>query len=204
MADDNNTSKQRPLLTGPKGKPGDPMKKKPKFNIMWVYAIIVLGIFAIATFNKGSKPKEIDLKQFREEMLKTGDVEKLVVVNNETVEIFIKADRLSNPKYQKMFTSPLGSISERGPQFFFRISSIEIFDKNLEKINAELPAEMRIEYSTVKRTDVLMQVLSWVIPFGLLIAFYLFIFRRMSNAGGGGGAGSIFSVGKSKAKIFNK
>jgi len=203
MADDNNTNKPRPGA-GPKGKPGDLMKKKPKFNIMWVYAIIVLGIFAIATFNKGGKPQKTDWKQFREEMLKTGDVEKLVVVNNETVEIYLKPDRVNDPKFQNMFKNRLGTLSERGPQFFFQISSIEIFDKRMEEINAELPADKRIEYSAEKRTDVLMQVLSWVLPFGLLIAFYLFIFRRMSNAGGGGGAGSIFSVGKSKAKIFNK
>ncbi|MCX6226215.1 MAG: ATP-dependent zinc metalloprotease FtsH [Bacteroidia bacterium] len=180
------------------------MKKKPKFNIMWVYAIIVLGIIAIATFNKSSKPQETSWQKVREEMLKTGDVEKLVVINNDRVEIYIKPDRLSDPKFQKMFNSPLSNISERGPQFYFQISSIDIFDKNLEKINAELPSDQRIEYSTTKRTDVLMQVLSWVLPFALLIGFYLFIFRRMSGAGGGGGAGSIFSVGKSKAKIFNK
>ncbi len=203
MADDNNNSKQRPT-SGPKGQPGDLMKKKPKFNIMWVYAIIVLGIFAIATFNKSGKPQKTDFKQFRDEMLKTGDVEKLVVVNNETVEIYIKPDKLSDPKYSKMYKNRFVTVSDRGPQFYFQINSVEIFDKRLEEANAELPADQRIEYSAEKRTDILMQVLSWVIPFGLLIGFYLFIFRRMSNAGGGGGAGSIFSVGKSKAKIFNK
>jgi cell division protease FtsH len=203
MADDNNTSKQRPL-TGPKGKPGDLMRKKPRFNIMWVYAIIVLGIFAIATLNNRGKPQKTDWKQFREEMLKSGDVEKLVVVNNETVEIYIKADRITEPKYQKMFKNRLVTVSDRGPQFYFQINSIDIFDKRLEEVNAELPADQRIEYSAEKRTDVLMQVLSWVLPFALLIGFYLWMIRRMGNAGGGGGAGSIFSVGKSKAKIFNK
>lgn len=204
MADENNnTNKQRPLI-GPKGKSGDPSRKRPKFNIMWVYATIVIGIFAIATLNNGGKPQETNWQKVRDEMLKTGDVEKLVVVNNERVEIFIKPDRLGEPKFQKMVRTPVGKLPERGPQFFFQISSIEIFDKNLEKLNSELPEDQRIEYSTTKKTDILMQVLSWVIPFGLLIGFYLFIFRRMSNAGGGGGAGSIFSVGKSKAKIFNK
>jgi cell division protease FtsH len=203
MADDNNTFRPR-QSQGLKGKPGDPLKKKPRFNIMWVYGIIILGIFGIATLNKGGKAKEVDFRQFREEMLKTGAVEKLVVVNNETVEIFIKQDRLADESFQKLFKGPIGTMPERGPQFFFRISSIDIFDKNLEKLNSELPVEQRVEYSTVKRTDVLMQVLSWVLPFALLIGFYLFMFRRMSGGAGGGGAGNIFSVGKSKAKIFNK
>jgi len=203
MADDNNSNKQRPL-PGQKGMPGDLLKKKPKFNIMWVYGLILIGIFAIATFNKGGKPKETTLKQFREEMLKTGDVEKLVVVNNETVEIYIKSDRLTATKFQNMNKSPFGAFSEHGPHFFFRISSIEIFDKRLEEINAELPDDQRIEYTTVKRTDFLAQAILWILPFALIIGFYFLLFRRMGNSGGGAGAGSIFSVGKSKAKIFNK
>ena len=173
MADDNNSNKQRPL-PGQKGMPGDLLKKKPKFNIMWVYGLILIGIFAIATFNKGGKPKETTLKQFREEMLKTGDVEKLVVVNNETVEIYIKSDRLSEAKFQNMNKSPFGAFSEHGPQFYFRISSIEIFDKRLEEINAELPVDQRIEYTTVKRTDVLGQALLWILPFAIFIGFYFF------------------------------
>jgi AFG3 family protein len=204
MAEDNNTDRQRPF-GGPRGNSNDPLKKKPKFNIMWIYAIIVLGIFAIATLNKSNKPVKTDWKQFREEMMKNGDVDKIVVINNETVEIYIKPDRLKESKYQKLLKNRIGNVSERGPQFYFTISSIEIFDKRMEEVNGELPKDKQVEYTVEKRNDYLGTILSWVLPFGLLIAFYIFIFRRMSNAGGGGGgAGSIFNVGKSKAKIFNK
>ena len=100
MAEDNNTSNQR-QSSGLRGKPGDPLRKKPKFNIMWVYAVIVLGIFAIATLNKGGKAKEVDFRQFREEMLKTGAVDKLVVVNNETLNAL------------RWLATPLAGISRR-------------------------------------------------------------------------------------------
>jgi cell division protease FtsH len=40
-----------------------------------------------------------------------------------------------------------------------------------------------------------------VLPFALLIFFWIFIMRRM---GGGGGGGGVFNVGKSKAKLYEK
>ncbi|MPN49658.1 ATP-dependent zinc metalloprotease FtsH [bioreactor metagenome] len=44
-----------------------------------------------------------------------------------------------------------------------------------------------------------------VLPFLLLILFFVFMTRRMSGQmGGGGGAGGIFNVGKSKAQLFDK
>ena len=46
-------------------------------------------------------------------------------------------------------------------------------------------------------------ILSWLLLPVLLIAFWLFMMKRMSG-GGAGGAGGIFSVGKSRAQIFDK
>ncbi|MDE5684577.1 MAG: ATP-dependent zinc metalloprotease FtsH, partial [Muribaculaceae bacterium] len=45
-----------------------------------------------------------------------------------------------------------------------------------------------------------------ILPFALLIGVWIFLMRRMSGAGGGGagGGGGIFSVGKSKAMLFDK
>jgi cell division protease FtsH len=204
MADNNNTGKQR-QLPGSKGRPGDPLKRKPKFNVSWIYGMIFLGILAITFFNKGNKPQEVNWKQFEEEMLKTGDIEKLVVINNNLLEIYIKPERVSDPKYQELYQRGLGSISQHGPQFYYKIPTVEIFDKRLEVANSQLPEDQRVDYSSDKRTDFLATFLQFVLPFALLIGIYLFFFRRMAGGGGaGGGAGSIFNVGKSKAKIFNK
>jgi len=203
MADNDNTGNPRPL-PGQKGKSGDPLKKKPKMNVMWIYPMIFLGILAISFLNKNNKPQEVSWKQFEEVMLKPGDIDRLIVVNGELLEIYIKEDRISDPKFKDLYKKGFGTIPTHGPQFYYKIPTVEIFDKRLEAANSTLPEENQVDYSSDKRTDILMTVLGWVIPIGLLIAFYLFIFRRMSNAAGGGGAGGIFNVGKSKAKIFNK
>ena len=43
-----------------------------------------------------------------------------------------------------------------------------------------------------------------MLPFLLIIGIWVFFFRRMSSQGGSGGSGGIFSVGKSKARMFDK
>ena len=48
-------------------------------------------------------------------------------------------------------------------------------------------------------------LLGWLLFPVLLIVFWIIIMRRMSGgAGGGGGGGNIFSIGKSRAKVFEK
>jgi AFG3 family protein len=47
------------------------------------------------------------------------------------------------------------------------------------------------------------EILGWTLPFIGLIVLWMFLMRRMSG-GGAGGAGGIFSVGKSRAQIFDK
>jgi AFG3 family protein len=201
---DNKEKDSRPSLNLNK-KPGDPNKKKKKFNIYWIYGIIFLGFLAFNWyFNTGNKAVEITSRQFEELMLKSGDVEKVVVVNKDLVEVYIDPSKITDAKYQDIASKGFGSPSTKGPQFYFRIISVEIFDENFKKAQADLPDSERISYSVETRKDYFMEILGWIIPIAILVAIWLFIFRRMSGGAGGGGAGNIFSVGKSKAKIFNK
>lgn len=202
MAENKNPGNQRPPIL-PKGKPGDPQKRKSRFSIYWVYGLIFIAILVFQYMNTGSKPQEIDWKPFLESMLKTGAVEKLTVVNKETVEIFIKEDRINDTAIREKYKKGFNAIPTKGPQFYFRIASIDIFDKKLEEANAQLPPENRISYSVATRRDIFGEILSWLLLPILLIVIWIFIFRRMSNQAGSG-AGNIFNVGKSKAKIFNK
>jgi cell division protease FtsH len=55
----------------------------------------------------------------------------------------------------------------------------------------------------VTKKNYFVDILSWLLLPVLLIIFWVFMMRRMSG-GGAGGAGSIFSVGKSRAQIFDK
>jgi len=199
---DNKTPNNKPKLNLNK-KSGDPLNKK-KFNIYWIYGIIFIAILIFNYINLGNRSTEVTSRQFEELMLKQGDVEKLVVVNKELVEIYIKADRLSDAKYKDLLSRSANIKNKKGPHFYFQIISVEIFDKNFQAAQESIPESDRISYSVITRKDYFMEILSWVLPIGILIAFWLFFMKRMSGGAGGGGAGNIFSVGKSKAKIFNK
>ncbi|MGB1242493.1 MAG: AAA family ATPase, partial [Chitinophagales bacterium] len=69
--------------------------KKSKFNIYWIYGIVLLSIIAINVIPMGNNVKEISDAVFFQQYLPTHDVDKLLVVNDREVEVFIKADRLS-------------------------------------------------------------------------------------------------------------
>lgn len=202
MADNKSQNNRSPLNLNKK--PGDPLNKKKKFNIYWIYGIIFVAILIFNSINLGNRAVEVNRKQFEEIMLKAGDVAKLVVVNKETVEIFIKADRLSNEKYDALRSKSLKVKPGKGPHFYFQIISVEIFDKNFHAAQESMTNTDRISYSVVTRKDYFMMILGWVLPIGILIAFWLFFMKKMSGGAGGGGAGNIFNIGKSKAKIFNK
>jgi len=202
---DNDNKKPNNSIPNPLRKSTDPNKKKKKFNIYWIYGLMFLVFLIINGLNSMNKTQEITWKQFEEQMLIPGDVKKVVVVNKELVEVSIKDDRIQAGKYEELYNKGFGGAPKKGPQFYFRIISVEIFDKKFTEAIGKLSDTDRIAYSVETRRDYLMDILGWVIPIGIILLLWLFIFRRMAGGGGGaGGAGNIFSVGKSKAKVFNK
>jgi len=64
--------------------------------------------------------------------------------------------------------------------------------------------ENRIYLEYQKRKDYLGTFLGVILPFLIIALLWIYFMRRMAGGGGGGGAGNIFSVGKSKAQIFDK
>ena len=174
--------------------------KKPKFNIIWLYITLFAIFIGTQFFQFGQKPVDVDFKSFAFDMLQSGDVDKIVVVNQKTAEIYIKTDRLKNAKYQKYFKA--GNEPQTGPQFKMSIGSSERFDKQLEEKQQEVdvPKEERIYPSYEDRRD-FMDAVGWMLPLIIMIALMMFFFRRMT---GGAGAGGIFNVGRSRAQIFDK
>src|SRR5690606_10473498 len=67
-------------------------RKGPKFNIYWIYGIIILMLIGLQFFTPGmsSDVKDISFQDFRRDYLEKGNVEKLVVVNKSEVEVFTK------------------------------------------------------------------------------------------------------------------
>ncbi|MBN2519275.1 MAG: ATP-dependent zinc metalloprotease FtsH, partial [Bacteroidales bacterium] len=178
---------------------------KPKFNTFWIYALIALFFFIISQYFGGRNSAiEITWNRFEKEMLTQHDVEKIEIINGEVAEIYIKKDKLEKSQYKDLYNRGLTKTPGSGPHYKFLIGSLEIFEKRMEDAQKDYPESEKVPYNYKKRSDISIgDVLSWVLPILILVAVWLYIFRRMSG-GGPGGPGNIFNVGKSKAILFDK
>jgi AFG3 family protein len=200
MSDKKYNKKNKNIGDGP-GKNPDP---KPKFNVYWIYGIIALAIIGTYLLNMRGGPEEISWQRFEKEMLASHDVEKIVVVNKERAEIYIKKDRLTSGKYKDTGSKGFNFIGQGGPQYYFTIGSVEIFDQKLQDAMKDFPEDELVTVTYETRRNFFGEILTWLFPILLLVVIWIFIFRRMSAGAGGGAAGNIFNVGKSKARIFDK
>jgi AFG3 family protein len=177
--------------------------KKPRFNAIWIYALIGVAIILIYFFDNGQGPTVIDWKFFRNELLLKGEVEKIQIVNEQNADIFIKEQYLNEPKHQKNASKGFTAISKTGPQYTMPVGSNDIFKKMLDDAQVGLPDEARI-YPEYIRKRTFGDTLYVLLPIIILVVIYMIIFRRMSGGAGSGGGTNIFNVGKSKARIFDK
>lgn len=182
--------------------PGEP-KKGPKFGSYWAFIIILAIMLAFQFLNPlGSSRQEINISQFQN-MLQKGHVSKYIIVTNkDRVRVWIKTDSLAAyPNANKNLVKG----AEEAPQFDFEISSPEVFNDQMEKFYARNPNLARIEPEVRSDNDFLGKAIGYLLPFVLLLGVWILLMRKMSGgAGGAGGPGGIFSIGKSKATLFDK
>ncbi|MBN1990117.1 MAG: ATP-dependent zinc metalloprotease FtsH [Bacteroidales bacterium] len=175
----------------------------PKFNVYWVYIIIIAAIIILNFFYSSKNALETNWHEVKNQMLVKDDVSKLVVIRNlGKVEVFIKDTSLDN--YTDRLGTGMRAVPKTGPHFYFTIGSIETFERQLEEAQAEKTETEKIYPQYEERQNYISDIIYWILPLAILIGFWVFIYRRMSKGAGGPGGGNIFSVGKSKAQLFDK
>ena len=175
----------------------------PKFNIYWIYGLIAVAFIGLQFIDMTDDSNEITWQRFEKEMLRPHDVEKVIVVNRDKAEVYIKSDRFTSGKYDQYRKKGMNYVDKNSPQFYFTIGSVETFEKRMEAAQKDFVEAEVIPVSYETRKDHLGELLGWIMPIVILVAVWLFIFKRMSGGGGPGGS-NIFSIGKSKAKVFDK
>ena len=185
---------------------GRPPQRKPQGGgsfrpIMWGYLLLAVLILGYWMMSGGTSPHESTWDEVRTEYLDRSDVEKIVIVNRETAEIYLKKGRVSELLNQSKYKNlPLD-----GPQFTFNIGSLDYFQTTYEKYREEHPEQAAVPLSFETRRSVFTDVLLSILPFVALIALWIFIMRGMSRGGGGmGGGGNVFNVGRAKAQVYDK
>lgn len=172
----------------------------PKFNMNWIYALVIISL-AVAFFATGkdgglgntSVSVKKDYTQFVEYVNKGWASHVVVNKNESTLKMYVRPEHIND-----IFKA---HVKQTGPEPYVvvEIGSVD----NLETMLNQAIKTKKItgfSYNNEKGnvfTDILLSLLPWV----LLIAFWMWMMRRMS---GGGGAGGIFNVGKSKAKLYEK
>lgn len=192
------------------GKPTPGKPKPPKFRMLWVYLVIMAVFLGVNLFLGGSGAKETDWRTFKTTMLEKGDVSQLIVVNEQTVEVFLEADALKKEAHKDVRENVLGQ-RNLGPHYQFTIGSVDYFQKQLDEAQESIPEESRVSPRFEQRENWFGNILGWLFPILIIVVIWLFIFRRFSagmfggGAGGAGGAGGnpFSNVGKSKAKLVN-
>ena len=177
--------------------PNKPTGRKPKFNVSWIYGIIILVLIGSYFFNNAAPVKEVPYSTF-EEYVKQGLVEK--------IDVYSTKNTLSAKINQKAVKKVFGDKSElygKERMISVRIPSVEEFSKFINKAKEDKVYQGIVDYKVSR--DYIDIFLYSILPFLLLILFFVFMNRRMAGQmGGGGGGGGIFNVGKSKAQLFDK
>ena len=180
-------------------------KKNQNFNFYWIYAGIALLFILLQLFNTISSPlKKINKQKFLTEFLIENEVEKVTIVNNEFVEVFIKKNKLEQGKHQAIIKQNQGRLN-KGPHYYFNITSGEQFENDLKdfyKKNNHITLNDQIVPDVDTRKDIFGDVIGWIIPLVIMLGIWIYIMKRMS--GGGAPGGTIFNIGKSKAELFDK
>jgi len=221
MAQQNNIQPNNKKVSGPDKIPGlsnDP-SKKPKFNVYWLWGAVFLGLILWNVFRTVSTDG-IEVKQiYLTEILKAGDVvedvkadnEKtglIVVRNRDIARMFLNKDSVKNKSgFYKSFLSEQDYamlLKSLTPQVYFNIPKEEAFEKKLTEFYKENPTVKEILPYYTMEGEIFGDLLKTLLPillFGLLIVMMM---RKMGGPSGGGGPGGIFSIGKSKATLFDK
>lgn len=211
MSDNNNNPKNNNRPSGRKpqtsqNKPQNKGKKNKGSAIMYViYAIIIIGLSSLLFGGESSGASKKIAWSKLEPILVKHDYEKVVVVNEEFAEIYIKRDVLKRDSltYKDLFGAPtlLGRPTE--PGFYkYEFVNFEHFEKDLERVEEQTGE--RIDLTPEKRANAWKEIMVW---FGPLLIFVIFMLVMSAwsrkQMGGGSGGGGIFGVGKSHAKQYD-
>lgn len=168
----------------------------PRPNLSWLYVLIaVFFLFLYISSDEGGVVKQVSYTEFKE-IVNKGYADKIVAYDDNTAEVFIKPDHVVD-----VFKND-AKRAGKSPAVNVQVGSMEALDKFLEK--EQEAGHFTGEVSYEKHTDYFSIIFWNVAPFLLLFGVFMLIMRRVGGGGTPGGAGNVFSVGKSKAQLFEK
>ena len=175
----------------------------PRFNMNWIYLIVIaaLAIFYFTGEANGvqqprSAQKEATYNEFKARV--DSGYATRVVVNKDTkvIKMYVK------PEYIRELFNRSSSEVGTEPYLLVEFNDSGSLENFLARMNDEGKLPEGYKYEHEEGTGFLGSMVSMLLPIFFFVAIWMFFIRRMG--GGSGMGGGIFSVGKSRAKMYEK
>ncbi len=163
----------------------------PGFNLYWLY-LILFGLIVVSFFIVPDQQASVPITYMEfQEWVERRLVDKVVIVNKDLAEVYLTPEARELAEIQRRERRRLWGTAP----FTFRVVSAEKLEEYLQ--------QKRLPYYVVERTDYFLIILQYVLPVVILIALWVFFMQRIGGRGaGGGGPTGIFSIGRSRAALF--
>ena len=162
-------------------------------GMFWGGLLIFIIGWGMLSDNKG-EPVETDWSVI-EQMVANGEIVQINIVNKEKAEVELTEEAIEKYRQQPEYKN----IPESGPiQLYFTIGSVDAFREDLA--TAEGEAEKRVVVKYEKREDRWLNIIGGLLPWILIIGFWVFMMRSAR----GGGGGNVMNVGKARAQVYDK
>ena len=173
----------------------DSNKPKKKLGFYWVYIILIAFFIGSIVFSGSNSAKQTTMSELMQ-MLRDQDVDKIELVNGKTAEIY-----LNDKGMQKYFPGQTNQKFGVSPNYTLSTTEARLYEKVDE---AQEGLSNPIEVTPVERHNWGAEIISWILPLALIVVLWVVIMRRMGGGGAGAGGGQIFSIGKSKAQLYDQ
>ncbi len=172
----------------------------PRFNMNWIYGIVIVTLIALYMRGGGaansSVTTETSYDQFKTMVMK-GYASKIVVNKEQNkLRMYVKPEHIRD--VFKQGSDKTGKDHAVNVEF----GSVDKVEQFVDEARAQKKFTGEYQYDNQKENNMINMIIYNLLPFVLIIGIWIFIMRRMS--GGSGGAGGVFNVGKSKAKMYEK
>ncbi len=163
--------------------------------LFYTIAFAVLGYYFIGDKEGAGLSKELSYTKLTA-YIETGAIEKIEVSDDLQAKATVKPQ-----SYTLVFGSQGDGEKVRGV-LRTQVPSVEEFAKYMDTVNADRKAagQAAIDVTFAKSRDYWYLILVNIVPFVLIVLFFVYMSRGI---GGLGGAGGIFGVGKAQAQLFD-
>jgi cell division protease FtsH len=181
-------------------------KKKNPFSIYWIYAALGFALIAFQLYVSSDSVATIKSRETFFNLVENKGVRNVRIINQVKADFYLSAKGKALVKQAKKgeLVEIKKALSKNGPvknkEIKFELENIGSH-ANFEE---ELKEKGYRNFQNVNEVNYLGQILSYILPFALIIIIWIFVMRRMSGGGGGGGGSQIFNIGKSRAQVYDK